>query len=224
LLRRVVTCAVGVGIVALAAACSPVKMGAAAIVGSDRITVTQLDDQVSAYEQVYPKYASAVQVTSSKVPSEVLAWLIRFQIRDQLAADSGITVTPAQVQTAINEINVEGKAYASESGVSDYSLDLLLVANGLAPDLVNELGRYQAIENEYLTKANGGTSPSSTSQENAATKKMTKAECSAAESLDVQVSPQFGTFDYSEYSVSATPDLLSAASGAKPSKVSSGSC
>lgn len=224
MLRRVLTCAVGVGVVVLAAACSPVKMGAAATVGSDRITVTQLDDQVNAYNQVYPKYASQVQLTSSKIPGEVLSWLIRFQIWDQLAADNGITVTPSQVQTTLNQINASGKADAAESGVTDYSQDLLLVANGIPPDLANELGRYQAIQTQYLTQANGGTLPSSTDEENAATKKLTTAECSAAKSLDVQVSPQFGTFNYSQYSVSATPDLLSAASGSKPSTVSSGSC
>ncbi len=124
-LRRVLTCAVGVGVVVLAAACSPVKMGAAATVGSDRITVTQLDDQVNAYNQVYPKYASQVQLTSSKIPGEVLSWLIRFQIWDQLAADNGITVTPSQVQTTLNQINASGKADAAESGVTDYSQDLL---------------------------------------------------------------------------------------------------
>jgi hypothetical protein len=223
-LRRVLTCAVGVGVVVLAAACSPVKMGAAATVGSDRITVTQLDNQVAAFKQVYPKYASEVQLASSKIPGEVLSWLIRFQIRDRLAADSGITVTPAQVQAAINAINASGKAYAAQSGVTNYSLDLLLIANGIPPGLADDLGRYQAIQTAYLTMANGGTPPTSTSAASAATSKMSKAECSAAKSLNIQVSPQFGTFSYSQYAVTATPDVLSATSGSKPTAVSAGSC
>jgi hypothetical protein len=224
-LRRVLTCAAAVGVVlAVATACSPVKMGSAAIVGSDRITVTQLDDQVNAFNQVYPKYSSEVQLSSAKVPGEVLSWLIRFQIREQFATDHGITVTQNQVQTAINEITAQGQEYAAQSGVTNFSLNLLLIANGIPPDLQNELGRYQAIETAYLTQANGGTAPNSTAAETAATDQFNKNQCSSAKSLNIQVSPQYGTFDYTQYSVSPTPDLLSAASGSKPATVSAGSC
>jgi hypothetical protein len=218
----VLTCAVGVGVVAGAAACSPVKMGAAAIVGSDRITTTQLDDQVATYQQVYPKYASQVQLTSAKVPGEVLSWLIRFKIREQMGVSAGITVTPAQTQAAIAEINASAKAYAAESGVSNYSLELLMVANGIPPDMLTELGRYQAIEIEYLKQANGGTTPSTTSAQSAATTKLDKFQCVTAKSLGIQVSPQFGAFNFNQYSVTATPDLLSKASGSTTTTSSSG--
>ena len=225
MLRRVLTCAAGVGIVLLAAtACSPVKMGSAAIVGSDRITVTQLDDQVNAFDQAYPKYSSQVNLTSSEIPNEVLSWLIRFQIREQFATDHGITVTDAQVQTAIDEIKAQGEQYAEEEGVSGYTFNMLLIANGIPLDLQNELGRYQAIENAYLVQANGGSSPDSTTTVDALEKKFSASECTSAKSLDVQVSPQYGTFNYTQYSVTATPDLLSASSGTKPTTVSAGSC
>jgi len=223
-LRRVLTCAVGVGVVVLAAACSPVKMGAAAIVGSDRITVTQLDDQVSAFNQVYPKYASEVNLASSKVPGEVLSWLIRFRIRERMAQNAGITVTPAQEQAAITAINASGQQYAEESGVSNYTLNLLLVANGLPPDLLNELGRYQAIETAYIEQLNGGKLPTSTTEQNAATAALNKFQCSTAKSLSIQVNPQFGQFNYSQYSVASTPDTLSVASGSKAATASAGSC
>lgn len=224
MLRRVLTCAVGVGVVVLAAACSPVKMGSAAIVGSDRITITQLDDQVSAFNKVYPKYASEVNLTSTKVPGEVLSWLIRFKIREQMARSAGIAVTQAQTQAAIAAIDASGKQYAAESGVSNYSLNLLLVANGLPPDLLNELGRYQAIETAYIEKVSGGKIPTTTSAQNAATSKLTKFECTTAKSLSIQVNPQFGSFSYTQYSVGATPDTLSVASGSKPATASAGSC
>lgn len=224
MLRRVLTCAVGVGVVVLAAACSPVKMGSAAVVGSDRITITQLDDQVSAFNKVYPKYASQVNLASSKVPGEVLSWLIRFKIREQMAQNAGITITQAQTQAAITAINASGQQYAAQSGVSDYSLNLLLVANGLPPDLLTELGRYQAIETAYIEQISGGKIPATTATENAATSKLNKFQCSTAKSLSIQVNPQFGSFSYSQYSVGATPDTLSVASGSKPVTSSAGSC
>jgi SurA N-terminal domain len=224
-LRRVLTCAAGVGVVLLAAtACSPVKMGSAAVVGSDRITVTQLDDQVNAFNQVYPKYKSEIQLTSSKIPGEVLSWLIRFQIMEQFASDHGITVNQNQVDTAIKDITTSGEESAAESGVTNFSLELLLVANGIPPGMENELGRYQAIEDAYLTQVNGGKAPSTTAEEDAASKKLQTNQCSTAKSLNIQVSPQYGTFNYSQYSVTSTPDLLSAASGQKPATVSAGSC
>jgi hypothetical protein len=224
-LRRVLTCAAGVGVVLLAAtACSPVKMGSAAVVGSDRITVTQLDDEVNAFNQVYPKYKSEIQLTSAKIPGEVLSWLIRFQIMDQFATDHGIAVTQNQVDTAIKEITTSGEESASESGVTNFSLELLLVANGIPPDKQNELGRYQAIEDAYLAQVNGGKAPSTTAEEDAASKQLQTNQCSTAKSLNIQVSPQYGTFNYSQYAVTATPDLLSAASGQKPATVSAGSC
>lgn len=225
MLRRVLTCAAGVGVLLVAAtACSPVKMGSAAVVGSDRITVTQLDDQVNAFNQYYPKYQSEIQLTSAKIPGEVLSWLIRFQIMEQFATDHGIAVSQSQAQAALAAITTSGEESAAQSGVTDFSLNLLLVANGIPPDLKNELGRYQAIEEAYLTQANGGTAPSSTSQEDAATKQFDTKQCSTAKSLNIQVSPQYGAFDYSQYSVTPTPDLLSAASGEKPATVSTGSC
>ena len=101
MLRRVLTCAIGLGVLAGAAACSPVKMGAAATVGSQRITITQLDNQVASFNQVYPKYAGRVQLTSAQVPSAVLAWLIRFQIAEQMARNAGVVVTDAEASATV---------------------------------------------------------------------------------------------------------------------------
>ena len=83
--------AVGVaaaGACALLAACSPVKMGAAATVGSQRITITQLDNEVASFNQVYPKSLLKPAVRTMLVPvpktatfggeplrdTELLAW------------------------------------------------------------------------------------------------------------------------------------------------------
>lgn len=222
MLRRVLTAAVGVGaVVTFAAACSPVQMGSAAIVGQQRITVAQLDTQVSSYQQVYTKYAHQVQVTPSQIPTHVLSWLIRFQIRDQLATDAGINVTPAQVQSAIAQINAYGKQSAAQSGLKNYSLSLLMVANGIPPDMVSELGRYQAIDIAYLTQANGGTLPTTSAASSAAASKLSHSECLVAKSLSIQVSPQFGQLDYNGFTVNPMPDTLSLVSGGKAASPSS---
>jgi SurA N-terminal domain len=225
-LRRVLTCAIGLGVLAGAAACSPVKMGAAATVGSQRITISQLDNQVASLNQVYSKYASQVQLTSAQVPSAVLSWLIRFQIGEQLAQNTGLVVTQTDGQTALNSLKSRAQQSAAQSG-QPYSFEELLVANGIPPteEMQNKLGRYEAIQLAWL-KHHYGSSLSTTSQ-NAETTALNHAQCVAAKSLSVVVNPQFGKLDYSSFSVTGTPNLLSKPSGSSTpasTSVSSPSC
>ena len=65
--------AVGLGACAVLAACSPVHMGAAAIVGNQRITVSSLDTQVSNLQTAAKPYGSAIQTTSAQQPGQVLS-------------------------------------------------------------------------------------------------------------------------------------------------------
>ena len=50
--------AAGLGACAVLAACSPVQVGAAAVVGSQRITVSSLDTQVSNLQTAAKPYGS----------------------------------------------------------------------------------------------------------------------------------------------------------------------
>ncbi|MBV9853443.1 MAG: SurA N-terminal domain-containing protein [Streptosporangiaceae bacterium] len=202
------------GACALVSACAPVKMGAAAVVGSQRISIDALDSQVANLAAAYPPYASQVQITTAQMPGDVLSWLIRFAIRDQMAQDAGITVSQADVEQAIAQIDAQARAQAQQSGQGNYSLRLLLVANGIPPDMVSGLGRYQAIELAYIKKYNNGTIPTSTAGVNAATAQLNRGQCEAAKTLNIQVNPQFGRLDYSQYSVVPAPDTLSRAPGA----------
>src|SRR6202012_5425298 len=88
--------AAGLGACAVLAACGPVQAGAAAIVGSDRITVSSLDTQVSQLQTAAKPYGSAVTLPAAEMPAAVLSWRIRFAVMDQVAAANGITVTQAQ--------------------------------------------------------------------------------------------------------------------------------
>jgi hypothetical protein len=60
---------------------------------------------------------------------------------------------------------------------------------------------------------NGGKLPSTTAEDNTVTAKLTKAECVAAKSLNIQVNPQFGRLDYSQYTVVPVADTLSRPAG-----------
>ena len=203
----------------LIAGCGAVQIGAAATVGSQSISSTQLNNEVSNLSAAAKPYASAVQLTAAQMPKDVLGWLIRFKVRENLAAKENISVTASQRDQALEQIYEQASEQAQQEGVSNVSLTELAVANGLPPNLLDELGRYQAIELAYAEAHNGGKLPTATATVNAITKQFNTAECHVYQDDSVKVNPQYGTLNYSSYSVVATPDTLSRAGGAvsKPS-------
>jgi hypothetical protein len=188
------------------AACGTVHMGAAAIVGSQRITSSNLSAEVSNLNAGYQQYHHQVQLQypASQMPQQVLAWLIRFQIRDRLASREGISVTPTQVQQALAAIT----ASIRQSG-NNATLPEVAVANGLPPNLLSDLGQYQAVETKLLDRLDGGKLPASSSAQQALEDSFNKSQCQAAKSLDIQINPQFGELNYSDFSVVLTPTTLS---------------
>jgi len=125
-----------------AAACGTVKMGSAAILGDQRITSSTLSAQVSDINTSYQENKPKVQLEfpASEMPQVVLGWMVRFQVRDRLAERQNISVTPADVQKALNSITAQIR-----QGGNTATLSQVAVANGLPPDMLNDLGRYQAI-------------------------------------------------------------------------------
>jgi hypothetical protein len=214
--RGIALGAAGLGACGLIAACSPVKAGAAAIVGSQRITVSSVDTQVSNL-QAAGKSVSGFNLSAADQPAAVLTWLVRFSIMDQVAADNGISVTQAQSQAGLADIQSEAAQSASEDGYS--SAQALFLGNGITPQMEPALGQWVAQDNAYELKANGGKAPTTTAESNAVTAKYNKAECQASKSLNIQVSPQYGRLDYSSYTIVSAANLLSAPSG-KPSPAS----
>ena len=199
--------AAGLGAGAVLAACSPVQLGAAAIVGNQRITVSSLDTQVSNLQAVSKPSSSTSQLTTANMPAAVLSWLIRFEVWDQVAAANGISVTEAQSQAARSSLS----SVAQQNGYS--STSQLLIENGVPPQLFPQVYRWDAQETAYELKANGGKQPSTTTEQNAVGAAVTKAQCTAAKSLTIKVSPQFGRLDYTAFSVVPAADTLSRPAG-----------
>ena len=192
-------------------ACGPVRMGAAAISGGDRITAITLSDQVSSLERaVQAGKGTQLQFPKSEAPQEVLSWLLRFQIRDELAVRNHIVVTTGQSQRALSLI-------ARQTGRTGPAFLQLAAANGLAPDMLLDLGRYQAIQTDMFTRLNGGTLPRTQARIQQLSPEFSRRECVAAKSLDIQVNPQFGQLDYATYAVIPAKSPLSAPTAPAPS-------
>ena len=219
-LRRLIkVSAVVLGAGLVVTGCSPVKMGAAAIVGSQRITVATLNTEVTNLNQAAKKYPSTVQLSPVQETQETLAWLIRFQIFEQMARQQGITVSATQQQAALAQIYASAEASAQQQGISNVTPELILAANGIPPNLSGELGRYQAIETQFVEQVSGGTIPTSSAAQAAATTKLEHAQCVAAKTLNPVVNPQFGRLSYSQsqFVVVTAPNPVAAPAGpAKP--------
>jgi hypothetical protein len=213
-LRRLVKLsAVALGAGLVVTACSPVKVGSAAIVGNQRITIATLDTEVTNLSQAAKLYPGIVQLSQVQLTQQTLTWLIRFKINEELARQAGITISTAQAQNALNTIYAQTKASAKAHGITNVPLSLFLAANGIPPNLHNEVARYQAIDDQFLRQANGGQTPASTAAQSATGAKLTKARCLAAKSLNIKVNPQFGQLDYNQVAVVPAPSPVSRPAG-----------
>jgi hypothetical protein len=192
-------------------ACGTVQMGSAAIVGDQGISASTLTGQVSNLKDAYHASKGSIQLQYplSQAPQQVLSWLVRFRIRDRMAARNGITVTKAEAQQA-------SAAIAAQARQNHVRLADLAVANGLPPDLLPELGRYEAIQTAFVRKLDGGTLPTSQSGLSALSQKFGAIQCHAAKSLAIRVNPQFGRLDYNQLSVIPAALKLSAPPGGVP--------
>ena len=193
------------------AACGPVKLGSAAITGGQRLTVTTLSGQVTDLEHAIQAGHGSIQLQfpQSQAPQAVLGWLLRFRIRDELAARNHVVVTAGESYQALTNLQ-------KQTGRTGPAFDKFLAAYGIAPDMKPELGRYLAIQGDLLTRLNGGAQPTQ-ARAQALLLEFNHRECMAAKSLNIQVNPQYGQLDYATYSVIPAPSTLSAPTTPSPS-------
>ena len=204
----------GAGLALAGCAVTPLKMGAAAVVGNQRISIATLDTEVTDLSQAAKQYPSAVNLNATQQTQATLSWLIRYQVYEQLARQQGITVSPAQAQAALDTAVNNAKSAAEQQGLTNVTRTEILAASGIPPNTADELGRYEAIANMYLAIANGGTPPApGSSAQTAAGTKLGQAECQAAKTLNIEVNPQFGQLDYSQLQVVPAPATVTRTAG-----------
>ena len=199
----------GVGASVLLAACGPVQMGSAAIVGNQRITVSSLDSDASNLQAGATKYASilgqinaqeqqqggALPISSTPLPQLVLHWRINFAIMDRLAKNNGISVSPEQGVSALS-------SQVKQSGLSQ---SVFLTAIGIPLSMTTQAQRYFAQGVALAKKFPPNTAGSDPV--------LAKGQCTAAKSLDIRVNPQYGRFDFSQYNLVPGNETLSRPAG-----------
>jgi len=220
-----------------AAACGSVKMGAAAIAGNQRISAAQLNAQVDNYNSFYAKNRTEVQQLQQNIEQQiqqqlplsspaqqVLGWMVTFQVTDRMAQRYGIAVAPQPCSSGQTCVTL-AQQQKSLSAIPKASQDAFAAAIGLPPDMLSDLGRYEAIQATVVGVLDGGKPPAAGST--ASTElgdRVAASQCRAAKSLGIQINPQFGRLDYNPSILLGMYPVVPAASAlskaASPSPVS----
>jgi hypothetical protein len=196
----VAVCAAGAALTA----CGPIKTGAAAIVGHDRITDEKLDSAVSEWTKELPKFPQAQQVVQSaqaqpsgQNPQSVqpydpsspqrsaLYLLIEMHAWDEVAREQKVATSPGQVDADI----------ARKGGRGD--LNTFVVAQGLPTSYSDDFARTLLIQETMLQRY--GYNPFATTpdpqRQQAASQRLLGDLDAAKRKLAITVNPRYGTLD-----------------------------
>jgi hypothetical protein len=207
-----IAAAVAVGGLAVSA-CGTLKLGSAAITGSNSISSTALTNEIANLNAAYKAdKAKGVkpQRPAGQEAQQVLTWLILFHVYDQIAARNKIYVTPTQAQRQLAQL----KAQAAASKVT--LTEFVSAGGALPPDLVPQLGQYFAILSRLEGRITGGKPPTTVAEQAKLQSAVAHQQCLASKDLGVTVNPQYGVWDYRSYSVVLAPPTLAAAASRRP--------
>lgn len=187
-------------------ACSPVQMGAAAIVGNQRISQSTLAANVTELQSGIAKYpAQELQISSAQAPKVTLNLMLEFALWNRIAKDAGVTASPAQVEDAVTRLKQSAQQSAKKQGGT---AEVLLLDNGLTPRTLPGYARALVEQGALEQKFNGGKPVSSRAEQTKVSAQMTRLQEQGIKELDIKVNPQYGKFDPRQ-GVVAAPDLLS---------------
>ncbi|QMU72808.1 SurA N-terminal domain-containing protein [Streptacidiphilus sp. P02-A3a] len=153
--------------------------GAAAVVGNQRIAVSTLQADVSAYRAALAQDTNAQEGTA--VSGQTLQLLVLAQVVQQTLAERGLSVTEGQVQQ-------DEAADASQAGGAQALAQDFVQQLSLAPSSMDTYYRMRAGELELLQQA--GVDPSATD----AGAQLQKILTTAADQLKVTVNPRYGVW------------------------------
>lgn len=138
--RRIAAVALSAVLAGSVTACDTEQLGAAAVVGDERITVTELQDEVREVSRVARRDVTADQST---VQATVLNRMINYRLGDTVADLADVTVTEAEIDSFIDEQLV--------AQAPDGDLTPLLAQNLLSEDALRD-----AVRETLLVEKVGG--------------------------------------------------------------------
>ncbi|MFB4313027.1 hypothetical protein [Actinomadura sp. 21ATH] len=217
--RTIKVAAAALAAVATLAACGggPVKMGAAALVGDERIATATLDQAVVDWRREFRADQRANQIRAANEPRggggeplvqsdprRALDMLVYFRIGDEVARRNGITVTGGQVDGLTGELDRRVGAAS------------LTRAQGLPGRYAPDLARVSLVQQLLAQKLGATPGPAATQQNAIVQQQIRQRFVETARSMKIKINPRFGTFDPSTITINAgTPRLSGTESGTR---------
>ncbi len=182
--RAALAAAAALGALALTA-CNPLQPGAAAVVGTERITENEVN--TAALQAAEAQQAAGLQPDIRELMRRQLDVRVASALLDELAATYDVEVTQGEIQAFIRE---RGGAEAWEA---------TLVERGLSPKQASDFARIQV----QIDKVGEAIDPENGLQQ-------IGAEAAAlSEEIGVEISPRYGQWDSQQVTVVAAADDLS---------------
>lgn len=182
--------------VTLLGACTPAKLGAAAVVGDQRISTTELNTAVEQWQQAYtanPLPADRLQLLEpSKIPVSVLYNLVVYKLTDIAAQRQGVRVSEGAVDNAMASVPAD-------------QLRAQAITLGVPPQRIRDFVRFE-LEKQGIAKQ---LRPMVSGDGNALNLALAKVVTSTAKSIKIDVNPRYGTFDYAHLAISPDTGGLS---------------
>ena len=196
--RRRGLLALGVASVAALSACGPSQLGAAAVVNSQRITVSDIQGTLKSVRAQQDRYGLEHADPSIAARNEVQRRVVEL-VFERAARDLGISVTDGEVADAIDaETKLLGGAE---------QLNQALAQANIAQDQVTEVFRQQVINNKIGLKVAAQADAKLTQDQIDA--KVHDTLVATAKRLHIRINPRYGTFDAVKGQIAApAPDFL----------------
>ncbi|WP_030165400.1 hypothetical protein [Spirillospora albida] len=174
----------------------PLKTGAAAVVGDDRITVGTLDEAVREGREEFGTDPVANRIRASLAAQfpefaadgrdadmrRALALLVNFRVADRALERAGVPLTEGQVDAVEAELERAGGAGPAT------------LAYGLPRSYSREMARFLAARTEVV-KRYGATGDPTNPMTRRAAVQAEELFVRTARELDIRVNPRFGEFD-----------------------------
>jgi hypothetical protein len=195
--------ALAVASVATLSACGPSQLGAAAVVNSQRITVSDIQGTLKSVRDQQDRYGLEHADPAVAARNEVQRRVVEL-VFERAARDLGISVSDGEVS---NAIDAETKLLGGPE-----QLHQALAQANIAEDQITEVFRQQVINSKIGLKVAAQAGSKLTQDQ--IDSKVHDTLVATAKRLHIRINPRYGTFNAVQGRIAApAPDYLRATSG-----------
>lgn len=185
--RRSRAAVIVVAAVAALSACGPNQLGAAAIVGDERITVSEVQQTLESLREAREAYGLPAELGENAARVEVERRLF-VAILERAAAQAGVVATPGEVAAARAEL---ARQYPSEADLARAAAE-----QGVTLAILEDLNRTQVLGQELqdqIARQNPGLAPEALNM------RLSQQVVDAARGMEIKVNPRYGSFSVDRF-------------------------